>query len=423
MIAAQARGVAGTRPVSGGNSVRGDSTVTIAYPDVLDDDADFALDVLDDFDARLAALRARAPAAWVRCFGEKAVLFSSYELVNAAFKDEATFPSAEFYGNVVTDVMGRNIQCMEGNEHKVNRALVSPGFRQRLMPGIVGPLLEPVAHELIDRFEPRGEADLVSEFTRRYPAKVILAMLGLPQTDEDDVTRWALGMLDIQRSHAHAMQCSKEFTAYVKPHLDERRDNPGTDLLSKLAVEEVDGARLDDEEIFAFLKLLFPAGADTTYLGLGSTILGLLTHPSELAKMLADPAGRAAAAAEEGLRWNPPVPLLPRRNRADVEWRGIAIPAGTHLLFGIGAANRDPAVFADPDRFDIDRAIPATMAFGFGVHYCLGAHLARTEMAIALRVLFERLPRLRLVDDGEVKVTGAFIQLLRGPNKLPVRFD
>ncbi len=395
----------------------------MTFPEVLDDDVDYALDELDDFHGRLAALRERAPAAWVRCFGEKAVLFTSFELVNAAFKDEAAFPSAEFYANVVTDVMGRNIQCMEGHEHKVNRALVSPGFRQRLMPGIIGPLLEPVAHELIDRFESRGEADLVSEFTHRYPAKVILAMLGLPQTDEDDVTRWALGMLDIQRSHSFAMRCSREFEQYVKPHLDDRRHSPRDDLLSKLAIEEVDGTKLTDTEIFAFLKLLFPAGADTTYLGLGSTILGLLTHPSELAKIVADPAGRAAAAAEEGVRWNPPVPLLPRRNRADIMWHGTAIPAGTHLLFGIGAANRDPAVFDDPDRFDIDRVIPNTLTFGFGVHFCLGVHLARAELAIALRVLFERLPRLRLVDDGDVRVTGAFIQLLRGPNKLPVRFD
>lgn len=397
--------------------------MAITFPDDLDDDVDYALDDLPDLDARLADLRSRKPAAWVRCFGEKAVLFTSYELVHGAFKDEATFPSAEFYGNVVTDVMGRNIQCMEGQEHKINRALVSPGFRQRLMPGIIGPLLEPVAHELIDRFEGRGHAELVSEFTHRYPAKVILAMLGLPQTDEDDVTRWAIGMLDIQRGHEQAIQCAREFERYVQPHLDERRRNPGDDLLSKLAVEEVDGTRLTDSEIFAFLKLLFPAGADTTYLGLGNTIFGLLTHPTERAKLVADPAGRAASAAEEGLRWNPPVPLLPRRNRADVVWHGIAIPAGTHLLFGIGAANRDPAVFDDPDRFDIDRVIPTSLTFGFGTHFCLGVHLARAEMAIALRVIFERPPRLRLVDGAEVRITGAFIQLLRGPNQLPVRFD
>ena len=127
--------------------------MTMLVPATLDDDADYALDDLEDLDERLARLQATKPAAWVRCFGQPAVMFTSYELVHAAFKDEATFPSAEFYGNTVTDVMGRNMQAMEGAEHRVNRALASPGFRQRLMPPLMKPLLEPVAHELIDRFE------------------------------------------------------------------------------------------------------------------------------------------------------------------------------------------------------------------------------------------------------------------------------
>jgi cytochrome P450 len=398
--------------------------IVLAVPTTLDDDADYALDSLEDLDERLARLRATKPAAWVRCFGQPAVLFTSYELVNAAFKDEATFPSAEFYGNTVTEVMGRNMQAMEGAEHRVNRALASPGFRQRLMPPLMKPLLEPVAHELIDRFEPRGRADLVAEFTRAYPAKIILAMLGLPQHAEEDVTRWALGMLDIQMNYAHALSCSQEFENFVRPHLDERRNNPGDDLLSKLATETIDGQRLTDTEIFAFLKLLFPAGADTTYLGLGSTIFALLKNPDQLARVVADPEGLCAAAAEEGVRWSPPVPMLPRRNRHDVVWNGVAIPAGTQLIFGIGAANRDPAVFPEGDRFDIDRRPQPTLTFGFGVHYCLGVHLARAELEIALRVLVTRLPRLRFDGDGsDVRIAGSFIQLLRGPNKLPVRFD
>ncbi|TML14924.1 MAG: cytochrome P450 [Actinobacteria bacterium] len=398
--------------------------MAMAAPATLDDDADYALDELEDLDERLARLRATKPAAWVRCFGRPAVLFTSYELVHAAFKDETTFPSAEFYGNTVTEVMGRNMQAMEGGEHRVNRALASPGFRQRLMPPLMKPLLEPVAHELIDRFESRGRADLVAEFTRAYPAKIILAMLGLPQHAEDDVTRWALGMLDIQMNYAHALSCSQEFEDFVRPHLNERRENPGDDLLSKLATEAVDGQRLTDTEIFAFLKLLFPAGADTTYLGLGSTIYALLKNPDQLARVVADPEGLCAAAAEEGVRWSPPVPMLPRRNRADVVWNGVAIPAGTPLIFGIGAANRDPEVFPDGDRFDIDRRPQVTLTFGFGVHYCLGVHLARAELEIALQVLLTRLPRLRFDGDGsDVRIGGSFIQLLRGPNKLPVRFD
>src|SRR3954471_20098177 len=163
--------------------------MAMTVPSVLDDEADYLVDDLPDLDERLHALRARTPAAWVRSFGEPTVMFTSFELVQAAFKDEATFPSAEFYSHVVTDVMGRNMQTMEGEEHRINRALVSPGFRQRVMPGVIGPLLEPVAHELIDRFADRGEAELVAELTRRYPARVIIAMLGLPPGAEDDVTR------------------------------------------------------------------------------------------------------------------------------------------------------------------------------------------------------------------------------------------
>ena len=396
--------------------------MTITVPDLLDDDVDYAVEPLPDLHERLHRLRATKPAAWVRSFGQPTLMFTSYELVNAAFRDEETFPSAAFYGGVVTDVLGRNMQCMYGDEHRRNRALASPAFRNRLMPGLVQPLLEPVAHELIDRFGRRGSADLVAEFTSRYPFKIILRMLGLPQAAEEDVTRWALGMLDIQQNHHHAVQCSREFMAFVDPILQQRRTDPADDLISTLATEEVDGERLTDEEIFNFLRLLFPAGADTTYLGLGNTLFGLLMHPEQLEQVVANPSEECRFAAEEGVRWSPPVPLLPRRNPNDVVWHDIPIPAGAPLIFAICAANRDPAVFADPDRFDINRHPVGTLTFGLGVHFCLGAHLARAELDVALRVLVERLPRMRLTDH-DIRITGSFVQLLQGPNRLPVRFD
>jgi len=398
-------------------------TATFAIPDRLDEETDYAVEDLPDLVERLHHLRATRPAAWVRCFGEPALMFTSYELVNAALRDEETFPSAAFYGNVVTDVLGRNLQCMYGDEHRLNRALVSPAFRQRLMPGLVDPLLEPVAHELIDRFEGRGSADLVAEFTRRYPFTIILRLLGLPPAAEDDVQRWALGMLDIQQNYEHAVECSRQFMAFVQPILEERRTDPGSDLVSTLATTEVDGARLTDDEIFNFLRLLFPAGADTTYLGLGSTLFGLLSDPRQLELVQADPATECRWAAEEGVRWEPPTGLLPRRNPNDTVWHGTAIPAGTPLVFALLAANRDPAVFPDPDRFDVRRRPSGTLTFGLGVHFCLGAHLARAEMEVALKVLVERLPRLRLVDHDDVRVMKTFVQFLRGPNRLPVRFD
>jgi cytochrome P450 len=397
--------------------------VSIAAPDRLDFDIDLALDDVPDLPALMHEIRATHPAAWVRSFGEPTLLLCSHELVDAALRDEETFPSKAFYGAVTTEVMGRNIQSMYGKEHRVNRALVSPAFRPRIMPGLVEPLLEPIAHELVDRIEAKGSADLVADFTRVYPFRIILRMLGLPPHAEEEVQRWAIGILDIQQHYDEALRCAREFTEFVMPILNERRVNPGDDLLSKLATAEVEGERLDDEAIMAFLKLLFPAGADTTYLNLGSTLFALLTYREQLEHVRENPAERCRLAGEEGLRWYPSVPLLPRRNPNDVVWHDIAIPADTPLIFGLLGANRDPAVFPDPDRFDVERRAMQTLTFGQGQHFCLGAHLARAEVDTALRVLLERLPKLRLADDPGIRITGSFVQLLQGPNRLPVRFD
>jgi cytochrome P450 len=311
---------------------------------------------------------------------------------------------------------------MAGEEHRINRALVSPAFRQRLMPGLIGPLLEPVAHELVDRFEARGEADLVADFTSRYPFLIINRLLGLPRHAEEEVRRWGITMLDIQRNHDGALQASREFMEFVDPILQERRESPGDDLLSTLATTEVEGQRLTDEEIFNFLRLLFPAGADTTYLGLGSTIYRLLTNSDQLELVLANPDEECRWAGEEALRLDPPTSWIPRLNPRDVVWHGIDIPAGAPMMLGIMAANRDPAVYDDPDRFDVKRHPQVVMTFGYGEHFCLGAHLARTELQIALKVIVERLPNLRLTTADGVRITGTIHHLLRGPTKLPVAF-
>jgi cytochrome P450 len=396
--------------------------MSLVAPIELDDPVDVILDDLPDVAAKLHEMRARKPALWARGFGQPALLLLSHELVSAAFRDEETFPSAEFYANTVTDVLGRNLQCMKGEEHRINRALVSPAFRQRLMPSLVPPLLEPIANELIDRFVDTGRADLVADFTSRYPFIVITRLLGLPRHSEDDIKRWAIGMLDIQNRYHDAVQCSHEFMEFVQPILEQRRVEPGDDLISTLATTEVEGHRLTDDEIFNFLRLLFPAGADTTYLGLGSTLHALLTHPDQMALVRADPDEQCHWAGEEGIRLNPPTAWIPRVNPRDVVWHDIPIPAGTPMFLGVMAANRDPAVYPDPDRFDITRRPATVMTFGFGLHFCLGAALARAEIDIALRVILERLPNLELVDDDGVRITGTIHHLLRGPNRLPVRF-
>jgi cytochrome P450 len=394
--------------------------MTMVIPDTLDTEIDVILEDLPDVAGTIADFRAQKPAMWGRAFGAPTLLLLTHELVQAALMDDSTFPSAAFYSNVVTDVLGRNLQCMSGDEHRINRALVSPAFRQRLMPGLIAPLLEPVAHELVDRFESRREADLVADFTSRYPFLIINRLLGLPRHAEDEVRRWGITMLDIQKNYDGALQASREFMEFVDPILQERRDSPGDDLLSTLATTEVEGQRLTDEEIFNFLRLLFPAGADTTYLGLGSTIYRLLTNPDQLELVLDDPDEHCRWAGEEALRLDPPTSWIPRLNPREVVWHGIDIPAGAPMMFGIMAANRDPAVYDDPDRFDVNRHPQIVMTFGYGEHFCLGAHLARTELQIALKVILERLPNLRLTTADGVRITGTIHHLLRGPNRLPV---
>jgi cytochrome P450 len=395
----------------------------IEYPTTLDEDFDYFTTDPPDLVERLHRHREARPASWVRGWGQPTLMFTSYELIDAAFRDEATFPSAAFYANTVTDVLGRNIQCMEGEEHRRNRALVSPYFRAKNVAEVVPPLLEPVAHELIDRFEDRGETDLVASFTKLYPIKIILRLIGLPIESEDDVARWAIGMMDIQNNFESAVQCSKDFRAFVDPILQRRRVDPEDDLLSQLATFELEGERLSDEEIMNFLLLLFPAGADTTFLGLGTTLFALLTHPDQLEFVRANLETECRWAAEEAIRWVPPTSMLPRRNPKDVVWHGIPIPGGASLIFSTLAGNRDPAVYENPDRFDVHRRPKASLTFGRGPHFCLGAHLARAEMEVAVRVVLERLPRLRLVEGQGARITAGIVPVFQGPNRLPVRFD
>ena len=395
--------------------------MTIVSPEALDDDADYAVEDMVDLHERLAGLRERTPAARVRIFGRPGVMFTSYELVNAAFKDEETFPSRAFYSNVVTDVLGYNIQCMYGQEHRRDRAPASPTFRQRVVQDIVRPVLEPVAHDLDDRFEGRGEADLIADYTKLYPFKIILRMLGLPEASEADVTRWALGMLDIQQNYEHAVRCSQEFTAFVQPILADRRTEPADDLISKLATEEVEGDRLTDEEIMNFLKPPFLPAPTPPTSGSGTPSTACSPTPTNWSWFSAIWTA-ARWAAEEGLRWEAPVALLPRHNPNPVVWHGIPIAADTPLIFAIVAANRDPESFDDPTRFDVRRRATGTLAFGFGQHFCLGAHLARAEMEVSLKVLLSRLPNMRLADDPGVRIGATFAQLLRGPNRLPIRY-
>ncbi len=312
--------------------------------------------------------------------------------------------------------MGKTIQCMSGGQHRVNRLLVSPAFLPSRVKAYIESLIEPIAHELIDGFAESGEAELVSAFTRPYPFKVITRLLGLPLDADQKFLDWALQLINYPWDPEAALAASAEFTNYLAPLVAERRGKPGDDLLSLLATEEVEGQRLTDEEIFSFVRLLFPAGSDTSYKALGSIIYAVLTHP-EARRLIHETAERRWV-VEEALRWEAPVALLPRMCSKSTVLGGVELEAGTPMLFGITAANRDPEEHPDPDRFDPTRR-EKNLSFGHGAHFCLGSHLARRELEAAVGALFERLPNLRLIEPDAVEVVGA---VLRGPRELRVAF-
>jgi cytochrome P450 len=398
------------------------SAATLPPVDI--DGVDFVLDDQPDLHRVLATLRTRREHAIVPFGGTRAVLLLTQELVAAAFRDEETFPSSAAYSITTKPVWGHTIQCMSGREHRVNRAIVSTPLRRNTVGQYIDPIIVPVIDELIDRFVHRGEADLVAEFTHRFSLLINNRMLGIPVEDEATVYRWAQGLLHGNAlDPGEAMACARELTEYVLPVIAARRREPCDDMISRIVTATTDdGERLDDEQVLSFLRLLYPVGADTTMLAMGNILAALLTHEDQLNLLRDDVDEHLEWAIWEALRWEAPVGMLPRVCPAAVSWRGIDIPAQTPVVFAINAANRDPAAYPEPDRFDITRRATPLVAFGQGPHSCIGNWLAFAELETALRALVERLPGLRLAPGADARITSQGVATLRGPDALPVTF-
>jgi len=353
----------------------------------------------------------------------------SYELVSQVLRDNHTF-SSEVYAAMMGPVMGHTILEMDEPEHRHHRSLVAEAFRQKTLARWESELVSAVVDELIDAFVRRGDgkasaaesggrAELVREFTFPFPVQVIARILGLPRSDYPRFQRWSLELISVGTDWDRGIAASEKLRDYFKEVVDLRRAAPADDLISDLAHAEIDGHTLSDEEIFAFLRLLLPAGVETTYRSSGNLLFGLLTHPDQLDAVRADRA-LLPQAIEEGLRWEPPLHGIARVATADTELGGVSIKAGAVLSIAIGAANRDETRYPEPDRFDIFRDPQQHIAFGFGPHMCLGMHLARMETRVAVDALIERLPDLRLDPDGDdPHIHG---QIFRSPTALPVLF-
>jgi cytochrome P450 len=389
------------------------------------EDVDFAFDDQPDLHAVLARLRARKPYAVVPFAGVPAVLLLTDELVRAAFRDEKAFPAAPVYAMTTEPVFGKTVLGMSGAEHRTNRTIVSAPLRRNEVQQYLPTVIEPVINELIDRFVQRGKANLVDEFTHRYSLLIISRLLGIPVDDEAQVHRWAQAMIRYAFDPDWATRSAREFTEYVAPLLAERRREPNGDMISMLmAATTEDGNTLADEEIYPFLRMLFPLGADTTMLALGNILSALLHHREQLDLLRSDLETYVQPAVWEGLRWEPAVGMLPRACPEAVTWHGIEIPASTPMIFAINAAHRDPAVYDRPDEFDITRNVMPAVSFGQGPHSCIGNWLANTELVAALRLLMRRLPDLALdpTQAHTSTITSQVGTTLRGPNALHVTF-
>jgi cytochrome P450 len=309
---------------------------------------------------------------------------------------------------------------MDEPEHGRHRGLVAKAFSQKALVRWEDTLVTRIGNALIDRFAERGSVDLVKEFNFPYPTLIIAGLLGLPQDDYAQFQKWSISLLSFTVNPERGKEASAALADYFRPILAARREEPRDDLISRLAGAEIDGEQLSDEEIFSFLRLLLPAGVETTYRAFGNLMFGLLTNPEQLEALRAD-RSLIPQAIEEAVRWEPPLSMITRIASRDTELGGVHIPEGSSVMPVLGAANRQDERFPDPDQFDIFRESKANIGWGHGVHVCLGMHLARLEMRVALNLLLDRLPNLRL-DPGaeEAYIRG---QVFRSPTALPIVFD
>jgi cytochrome P450 len=333
----------------------------------------------------------------------------SHEYVEQVLTDNARFSSRGYEGSM-GQVMGHTILEMDAPEHQRHRALVAKAFRARVLEQWSDTVIGATVNELINAFAADGHADLIEQLTFPFPVRVISRILGLPGAD----------LIAIMRNWDRALAASAELRGYFEQIIADRRRNPHDDLVSQLVLAEVDGQRLTDEQIYPFLLLLLPAGAETTYRSSSNLLFGLLTHTDQLDAVRAD-RSLLPQAIEEALRWEPPLLNISREAAEDTEIGGVAIPKGAFVAVSLGAANRDPRRYPDPDAFDIFRDPKQHISFGDGPHMCLGMHLARLETRVLMNAVLDRLPGLRLDPAAEDAHIHGLV--FRSPPEMHVLFD
>jgi cytochrome P450 PksS len=320
------------------------------------------------------------------------------------------------------EMLSHNMLDLDPPDHTRLRALVQKAFTPRLIEQM-RPRVQAIADELLDAVADQGAMDLIDVYAFPLPIIIIAEILGVPADDRDKFRAWSNASVSshTQEDFEKVVPLLLQFADYLRNLFAARRAQPRDDLISALLQAEEQGDTLSEAEVFGMVFLLLVAGHETTVNLIGNGTLALLTHPDQLAKLRADPA-LIKSTVEELLRYDGPVEQTTERYaREDIAIGDVVIPRGEMVLVVLGSADRDPAHFHDPDTLDITRAESAHLAFGKGIHFCLGAPLARLEGQIALSTLFRRLPNLRLAASPEELEWRPGL-VLRGMKHLPVTF-
>ena len=356
----------------------------------------------------LAELRKIGKPVWHD--GAQMFLAATYTDANAVLRNrslgrifKAREPDSDW--NTFNWLHSDSLLDSEPPKHTRLRSLLVKAFNKNkidsLRPDVVR-LTESLLQGIQAKIERDGEFDVIADFAEPLPVKVIAALLGFPDEDEHLLRPWSQAIVKMyeldpsEQTQAEAQQASQEFADYVRGLMEARKISPGTDLISDLAAVEEDGQKLNAQELIATCVLLLNAGHEASVNGFGNGLVAAMQRPDQLLVLRDRPFDVAATAVDEFLRFDAPLHLFERTATADVEIGGVLVREGQKIASLLGSANRDETVFANPTEMDITRDPNAHIGFGAGIHFCIGAPLARMEMTTSLPALFERYPTLEL---------------------------
>lgn len=367
-----------------------------------------------------AKLRSESPAIWDAEFhtgysdGVGAWHILSHAAVQSLLRDrrissEVPPPDLDRYPaevqEMIAGLFGITKKAMlfsDPPKHTRLRSLVSKAFNPHVVEHL-RPRIQEIVDRILDNLQGQTEINFMQDFAEILPVNVVADLIGFPREDHPRIRNWvgndAAFYSGVHISLESAYQSRTEYLNYIQDQIDRRRQHLGKDLLSALITVQEEGDSLSDGELQGMVWLLISAGYQTTVHILGNGLLALLEHPEQL-QLLRENPDLVETAVEEILRYDTTVQLIHRVAKEDLEFNGSLIKAGQDVYMWLGSANRDPEVFPDPDRFDITRQHNQHIGFGYGIHLCLGAPLARLEVQIALKSILERLPKFDLAPEG-----------------------